>query len=193
MKINEEKQKFLSRAFKKAGELLDDKPSEQILLTEYQTCQSDVMSLKAHYWITVGIFVGINTALLAMVASSIVSVEKELWGVFISHLVLGLGISVILLLAFLWFWLCRTNLFIRINYARMREIEYELGMQKNLLIHWIEHLNDTPNKYREKVNKLRKIYIRGIHFRGVHCVLSMYSIIGLLWIFFIIATYIWIE
>jgi hypothetical protein len=37
---------------------------EEILLKEYETCQSDKNSIGSLFWIIVGVFMAINTALL---------------------------------------------------------------------------------------------------------------------------------
>ena len=99
-----------------------------ILLKEYEICQQSINSHSSRFWVIVGIFIAINTALLGWVAVNIISKSPAAnveWIVYIQGnltwlvmtSVLGLGVTVVLI--FLLFWLNRVNWFIRTTYYRM--------------------------------------------------------------------------
>jgi len=160
-------------------------PSEQALLTEYQVCQQHNNSLGSQYWITVGIFLGINTVFLVAFANVLseapVPENAKL-------LVLGIGIALVLIIICLLLSLKRVNWYLQIHYVRMREIEEALGMLKNRTIHWVDNPTETPDGHRQRINDLRKKYPPPL--RGSWVVPPIFGILKFLWIFFIILAFI---
>ncbi|UCG09997.1 MAG: hypothetical protein JSW30_04505 [Dehalococcoidia bacterium] len=157
----------------------------QALLTEYQVCQQHNNSRGSQYWITVGIFLGINTAFLVAVANVMSKApvpEYSKWFVF------GIGVAIVLIIICLFRWLNRVNWYIRIDHARMREIEETLGMLKNRTIHWVDHPNQAPNEQRQRIENLRQQYPPPL--RGSTVVPPIFGILGFLWLFFIILAFI---
>jgi len=111
---------------------------EEILLKEYQTCQQNINTTASRYWITVGIFIGMNTALWAAIVYKTTSIKFTCnieWGwIIIPILVTVFGGVMIFIVKYLGRWLDRVNWLMRIKYSRMREIEKELGMRANIYI-----------------------------------------------------------
>jgi hypothetical protein len=128
---------------------MDDR---QILLTEYQVWQDDHNSSIQSYWIIVGIFVGVSSALLGGILAGILQSENSL-NIFISNennniylvsriLISVFSVGIIIVLGLLWSWLYRENYLSQRGYERMREIELELGMWKSWRIHAIDTWHD---------------------------------------------------
>lgn len=124
---------------------------QEILLKEYELCQQDIIDTSSRYWTIVSIFMAVSTAILGAIATGLIS------GNFISQaiqrhalpqtLVVGsfvfvLGGGIITILVFLMKWLDRVNCLTVINYERMREIETELGMRKNLRVDFNDKIHD---------------------------------------------------
>ena len=106
-----------------------------------------INSSASRYWIIVGIFMGISTALLGGVAygfmSNSIRLNVNIW-VTIVPLVLGSGIIVILV--GLKRYVRRVTYIMRLNYERMREIEVELGMWRNWRVHILDQWHRKRNE-----------------------------------------------
>jgi len=133
---------------------------EEILLKEYEVCQKDSSSMISAHWTAAGVFLGINTAVLGAIAYGILLRHEK-----IQLLVLGLGVGVILIIVGLMFWTKRVSSLVNTNNKRMRQIERQLGMRKNLMV-----------KQKEKLT-------------GIRIVIGMYSVLVLLWIYFIVMAF----
>jgi len=153
----EDKKKLIGKALKKAGELLDDNPSEQVLLKEYEVCQSHVNSLGNQFWISISIFISVNAAILGGITYSLIAKNVTIpnnaqyntqW------LVLLIGLGMILISLLLRFWQRRITFQININNDRMHEIEPKLGMSRNQLIIDLDEYYEEKN--RVSTNDLSK-------------------------------------
>jgi len=137
-----------------------------ILLKEYEICQADSAASARNFWTTFGFFVSFSTAIIGgMIAFGFRTQSiNEIHPIWLG-LLLIFGIIVLIVLFFLKSWLERVNHFISVNNRRMREIEVELGMGKNLRV-WAldkwEKLCETENK--EQYEKLRKRIVQSFDF-----------------------------
>ncbi len=153
---------------------------EQILLKEYETCQSHNNSLGSQYWAMVITFIGFATAFLA-VSTALV----RPW------LTLGLGVAAIIIACLLYRMLRRINTIIFSNNFRMREIEDDLSniMLKSRAILWLDEPSTTPEEHRMRMDQLRAE--RNFHYEapGRHIARWLFTAVTLLWIFFIVAAF----
>lgn len=131
-------------------------PSEQALLTEYQTLQDDNSSSMTSFWTIAGIFIGISTALFAGLIYGVLANDR-LFGVFvkmITEAVSGteiwvlriimslLAVVVLFVFWFLRLWMRRIGFRQQINYERMRDIEQELGMWHVWRVYGVDSYKD---------------------------------------------------
>ena len=115
---------------------------EDILLKEYEVAQTAVGTLSQQYWIGVGVFIAVNSAILAGLSVGVLQAPRELdlgQVVFAGVWALVISIAMIVVLRSLVVWQRRTTSTMRAIYVRMREIEAELGMARGLLIHGLDH------------------------------------------------------
>ncbi|MBI2852104.1 MAG: hypothetical protein HYX84_03250 [Chloroflexi bacterium] len=121
------------------------------LLAEYQACQNNTISHASSYWTLAGIFIGISTALLAVVVGGVFANER-LFNLLLETsngasrevLVFAVAVTVfgIAIISILWLlrrWLRRVNFLQQIDWERMREIERDLGMWAHWRVHGIDH------------------------------------------------------
>ena len=148
--MDEDKIRFIGKAIKKAGEFLEGEPSEQTLLKEYEVSQQAINALASRYWTIVGIFMAVNTGVLAWTVSVLTSNSLCHTNVDAKWLVLALASGMVITLIFLWNWIIRINVYVSIKYFRMREIEGKLGMLANLTIEWYDH------QKRYRLNKAKE-------------------------------------
>lgn len=135
---------------------------KQIWLKEYEICQQDIIDSSSRYWIIVSIFVGVSTAVLGVIATGIISSD------FIKHIfqrnaqaqtitarviIIVLGLGIIAVFYCLKKWLKRVNYLNKITYIRMLEIEFELGMWKNWMIHGVDHWEEIANEDKVRLVK----------------------------------------
>lgn len=149
---------------------------EEVLLKEYETCQSHTNSIGSQYWSMVGTFIGFTTAFLA------VSINfNKPW------LTLGLGVAAVIIVCFLWRMLRRIDTIIFSNNFRMREIENELDnvMLKNRTILWLDKPITTPPEHQVRMGRLRAElnHLYEPPARRIAC--WLFWVASLLWIFFI--------
>jgi hypothetical protein len=140
----EDKMKFIGKALKKAGELLEDKPSEKTLLTEYQVCQQESDNISSQYWISISVITGINLILLAGIIHGAIAGygtlhENRLW--------LLLGLLVSSFTSWLLFCMLKRSRYLnQLCFHRMREIENILGMWKNRTVDYIDNFHESKQK-----------------------------------------------
>jgi len=151
-----------------------------ILLKEYETCQSHTNSIGSQYWAIVGTFIGFTTAFLAVTAAL-----NRPW------LTLGLGVAGILIVYVLWRMLRRIDSIVFSNNFRMREIEEMLDniMLKNRSIRWLDEPTTTPQEHKERMDKLRAELNCRYEAPGQRIACWLFAIVSLLWIFFIVAAF----
>ena len=155
---------------------------EEILLTEYETCQSYVNSLGSQYWVSTSIFMSITTALLGWIFKNMifsnVQIEDTRW------LITIISTAVIILLILLILWLRRINFLINVNNFRMRIIETQLHMSRNRLVNILDR--NWRNMSDEQQQRFREAELRPTRLRG-HCIVyAIYSVIFLVWAFLIV-------
>jgi hypothetical protein len=112
-----------------------DKPSEQALLAEYGACQSEA-NASGSYVFQMGSIFFVTT--LALAGTAISYLIKAYGGAHRLAIVILLGIfSIAALVA--WKNYADRQHFIRdVMYDRMRMIEVELGLRKNLYVHFLD-------------------------------------------------------
>ena len=98
---------------------------EEKLLKQYEVCQHDSSSMVSAHWTVVGIFIGINAALLGAVAYML----SSSFGSTVQWTVLALGLASGGIFVCLWAWLNRVNKRVRCNECLMRDIEGELNIE----------------------------------------------------------------
>lgn len=162
--MDENKWKIIGKALKKVGELIEDEPSEQALLTEYQTLQQDVNASGSSYWTLASIFIGISSALFLGSVFAVITNEslyqawlKQLQGESyqiqaLQTMVIVIAIFVVLMLSFVRLWLRRVTFLRQINFARMQEIESLLGMWKSRMVHGIDHWKVKAYDFDDEVS-----------------------------------------
>lgn len=175
--------RLFGQLLKKAGEILDDKPSEEALLTEYQVCEADNAANFQGYWTLAAIFFGISSALLAGITYGVLSNEHLFNVLFCNnepHKTLTAGVIAILLtianiiiLKKLKGWHTRAKFNQSVNLGRMTEIEFKLGMNRwwriLVLDAWSDiekeknYKSDTESEFSEEKwedlkNKIKKNY-----------------------------------
>jgi len=120
---------------------------EEVLLKEYELCQTETDTNSANYWTVSGIFIGISTALLGTMAVGIISAKDfNKWILLI--LVSIFGLAVFFFHAVIREWLKRVTFLNDIDYNRMREIEKELGMRKSGLVWGLDNWKEISISYR---------------------------------------------
>jgi len=100
-----------------------------ILLKEYETCQSHNNALGNQSWISISIIITVNLLLLGQVISNVVLKSSPDIGYSNLIFVVILGIAMIYILLLFKKWNDRVTFHTMINHDRMREIEMEI-MQK---------------------------------------------------------------
>jgi hypothetical protein len=139
----------LQKTFRRIGIEQDMADREDILLKEYELCQEANQHVANHYWLVVGVFMSVNTAILAAIAYGIMSgnfsADTKGWLFFVAVLVLGLGI--IFILYCYRRYLIRVDFQILMNYERMRDIEIELDMWKNWRIFGLDNFQKKDGVY----------------------------------------------
>ena len=132
-----------------------------ILLREYETCQEDSRAEASSYWTIFGIFISINTAIIGGLAYGLFNTnfinailnKENIPNIIVKLTILTiLFMGIILITKFLESWLDRVNYLIQNNNRRMREIEIELGMWKNLRIHILDKWNRIRKKLKYNTN-----------------------------------------
>jgi hypothetical protein len=157
--------KIIGKVLKKAGELFEGEPSEQILLVEYKACQDEAHYYGTTCWTIIGIFLSFITAVVALIIKNILETNdgllnsdaNERWVIF------GLSLLAITIIFFLFLWLKRTNKFKDKADERARGIAEQLKMQ----------LNTNMKEIQKKGNPLR----------GIHIACGLFILVSIPWIF----------
>jgi len=112
---------------------------EDILLKEYETCQSHNNAIGSQVWVSTTIFMGFNVTLLAAliglyaVGNVIDDPLPDVLVVLLPIIILSLG--VISILCFWKRWLQRVRYVTFVNYIRMRQIENKLRDNDKPVLH----------------------------------------------------------
>lgn len=120
---------------------MDEAEQRQAWLIEYQVCQQSIRSHSSRFWVIVGIFIGVNTALLGWASGNLMSNTPAVCAHQSNPTVypgIVLGAGMITSLGFLLGWINRVNWFLRVIYYRMQAIERKLGMRNNLIINRLD-------------------------------------------------------
>jgi hypothetical protein len=142
---------------------------EEILLKEYETCQSDVNSIGSLFWIVVGVFMTINTALLGALPYGILqsgglrtifkdyATRSELLQLLaLGLLIVVLGGGMIAVLVFLKRYHKRTRHIVRFAHERMMHIEEELGMWRGWIFYGLDRMKGKRREDYDFSDKLSK-------------------------------------
>jgi len=111
---------------------------EEILLKEYEVCQSHNNSLGSQAWVSISILVTVNVLLIGQVVVNIVLKSVPIVGC--SKLVLVILIALVMIMI-LWIfkrWDKRIDFMVLLNNERMRHIETTLGMWKNWRVYGLD-------------------------------------------------------
>ena len=135
--------------------------NRDVLLKEYETCQQSINNTNSRYWITVGIFISMNTALWAAVvykaANTNFACNVNWEWIILPVLVTLLGAVMIFIINCLSRWLERVNWLMNIKYSRMIEIEKDLGMRANTYIDALDNWDKLSKKQRA-LGRLVELY-----------------------------------
>jgi hypothetical protein len=173
----------------------------QILLKEYEICHEDSNALASRFWSFANIFIPTNLALLGLLVSVMLTKTDISNAPFI---VLFIGLAAIGILICVLLWLKRINHQHQFNYGRAHEIEFELGMWKNLRLHAIGSFKDdsfnTKSIPKDMASKLFEYH--GLEWWqeknsfflrpniGSRSVYAIFYILIVLWVAFIIYSFI---
>ena len=117
---------------------MERQPSEQSLLHEYTEANAAVLANAQRSWQAVSIFSGLSVVGLVVIARELIArdIEKHNWHLFFAVLTVGL-ISTLILAA--WWLVYRRQLWLgEILYFRMREIEINLRLRRNIYVHTLD-------------------------------------------------------
>ncbi|MBI2851089.1 MAG: hypothetical protein HYX80_08645 [Chloroflexi bacterium] len=128
---------------------------QEILLKEYETCQSDNNTLASRFWVVSGIYVSLNTAILAGLLAASTSSGGAFPVATIKPLSLMLGLGTICINVLLFLYQTRINYTIQINYYRIQQIESEVGMRKGYLIDALDRWKKLPDEKKKQLSDLR--------------------------------------
>ncbi len=136
---------------------------EEILLKEYEICQSHNNAIASQVWLSTSIFMSINLTLFGGLLYALLQSKILIHGTignqnltFVMSLALLLAVAVVLILCSWRAWLQRTQHITRVNNIRMRQIEDAIQvdgtsvMQKNWLVRGLD-LTYRNEKDREKI------------------------------------------
>jgi hypothetical protein len=125
-----------------------------ILLKEYETCQSYINALGSQFWVSVTIFMSINIAVLGGIIYGIIQ-NNGVLPKNTEFLVLIIGTGLILISWFLKAWQRRVSFLINFNNIRMRDIEDELAIENNSVMcrNWV--VAGLDEAYCGQLNKIR--------------------------------------
>ena len=124
---------------------------EQAWLVEYQVCQQDANSTSSNYWTLAGIFIGVSSVLLGWLLYGMLANAVNTYA--FRTIITVVGVSMMMVLVFLWFWLKRVNYLADRYYDRMHEIEIKLGMHKNFRISAIDEWTRLGFKSADKLSE----------------------------------------
>jgi len=130
-----------------------------ILLTEYETCQSHNNAIGNQSWISISIIWSGNIILWAGVAYNIILKGSSLEPPF-AFLVLSLGIIMFLFLLVVYKWQNRVSFLTFVNNERMRRIEDEVSLDGSIIMekNWLIYGSDLKDEYdRKKSNRWCKL------------------------------------
>jgi hypothetical protein len=116
--MKDDDKKIIGNVLKKAGELFWDKPSEQVLLTEYEACISHDNSLSSQSWTVVSLITSASAIALGIILG------KDT----LAQYIRPLAIAMIVLSILLMLWCCRIYYQMSQDRKRMTQIENKLGM-----------------------------------------------------------------
>jgi len=145
---------------------------EEILLKEYETCQSHNNALGNQSWISISIIITVNLLLLGQVISNVVLKSSPDIG-YPNFIVIILGIGIIYILLLFKQWNNRVTFHTRLNHDRMREIEMEIMekegdwvIQKNWRVRSLDidydpkerNIKTIPETFKAILEDLKKRY-----------------------------------
>ena len=138
---------FKREIYEKAEAPLQE-PSEQALLKEYETCQSELGSRGNQFWVSLSIIISINLILLSQAAYNIINGSLLISGYINLLAVSILGVTMVFINVVFYKWQKRQHYVSEVIFQRMRKIEDVTGMHRNWLIYGRD-LKENPSKQRE--------------------------------------------
>lgn len=167
--------------------------NQKVLLKEYETCQQDINTTVSRYWITVGIFIGVNTALWAAIVykTASTSLANNInWEWIVTPILVTIfGLAMIIILHSLGKWLDRVNWLLHVKYFRMRQIENRLGMMANIYIDALDNWNQLSKEQRTR-NSLDELHTRypAVSREGLN-LHFIYNLLTIIWILLILVAW----
>lgn len=131
--------------------VITTQPDRAVLLVEYEVCMMDVSQLDNDIWQSGSVFIGLSLIGFTL----LIQAQAKNWGGFVVYVVLSIfGLTLLAIwnkLATGWLRL------IYVNFFRMREIEMELGMQRERLIACLDEVSSVhvPEGVADEVSRLK--------------------------------------
>ncbi len=147
--MDEDTKNLIGKGLKLAGQLLENKPSEQALLAEYKVCQHEASASGSYGWQSGIIFFVTTLTLAGAVITGLANANASLYRLLLITILAAFSIT--LLCA--WKKYASRQQFIRkIMYARMRVIEGKLGLRKNLYVDFLDNAteDETENNWKNE-------------------------------------------
>lgn len=119
---------------------------EDILLKEYEVCQSHNNSLGQQAWVTISILITVNIIAIGQVSYEILQNSFPVVGCLNFILVICLASVMVLILIIFYRWGKRIDFIILLNNERMRQIETKLEMWKNWRVFGLDILDGVYKK-----------------------------------------------
>ena len=209
--MDKDAQNIIAKSLKIIGQLVEDIPSEQALLAEYQACQAHNNALSTEFWAVTGIMTSISAALLGGSLYTVISNSNSIT-ISTEAIIPILGLGMVVILGAVVIWLKRIQIIERVHHHRMREIEESLPMEKNWLVHGLDLINnkkteEIPNRMKQKVSGLNNLFLspqlwnpknffyRYEHPKGSQVVFSVFVLLVLFWVLFVLSMwlYVWLS
>jgi hypothetical protein len=123
---------------------------EEILLKEYETCQSHNNALGQQSWVSVSILITVNILILSQYVSQILLTNNPINDFAKLFFLIFLGILIISILVIFWLWYKRVTFLQWLNNDRMQDIEKSFGyrMPKNWRARGLDlKYSKNPNEF----------------------------------------------
>jgi len=122
---------------------------EEILLKEYEVCQSHNNALGQQAWVSISIFITVNFLVLGDVVDKLLLTSYPINGYAKLLLVIAVASVLIFILKIFRKWDKRIDFMVLLNNERMRYVETELKMWKNWRVYGLDLLYGKEKKGRQ--------------------------------------------
>jgi len=132
---------------------------EQILLKEYETCQSHINSMDSQSWVSFSILISVNLLLIGQVVYNLVKKSAPINGHAELMIVIGLGVAALIILFIFKHWHKRIRFMVLLNRERMRTIETRLEMWKNWRVYGLDLFDRKEKCERNAKEEWRQLLL----------------------------------